>query len=87
MEILLAYAVEGEFWTDGILSTSLWNWSNQSIEWYFTPSERNISGSGSNYKLVSNASVTGYLISDDIANRSLSFICEYQGLIFFSSHR
>jgi len=81
--MLLAYAMQGEFWTDGVLSTSLWNWSNQSIVWYFEASERNITGDGSNYKLVSNATATGYLISDDMADKSLNFICEYQGLLLF----
>ena len=77
----------GEFWTDGILSTSMWNWSNQSIIWFYTESERNISGTGSNFKIISNAAATAYLIGDDTADRTLNFICEYQGLFIYSLQR
>ena len=72
-----------EFWTDGILSSSIWNWSNQSIVWEFSESDRAIIGNGTNYKFTFNSNLTDYQISDDIANKSMPFICEYQGLCFF----
>jgi hypothetical protein len=77
--------VKGQFWIDGIVPTSTWNWSNQSIVWYFTEAERAVIGNGSNYKIISsNQSDTNYQIADDINSKQLYFICEYQSLFFFS---
>jgi hypothetical protein len=72
-----------DFWTDGILSTSSWNWSNQSIVWYFNSTERAIIGNGSNYKLAYNQNGTNYQISDDIGSHTINYICEYQSLFVF----
>ncbi len=80
--MLLAYGLQGSFWIDGIVSSSLWDWSNQSITWYFDPDERAVIGNGSNYKLVYNSNQSiKYQIDYDINNNELYFICEYQGLI------
>ncbi|CAF1519957.1 unnamed protein product [Rotaria sordida] len=73
-----AYGIETQFWIDGIVSTSSWNWSNQSITWYFEVNERAVTGNGSNFKLVYNSTQTTYQIADDADKISLNFICEYQ---------
>jgi hypothetical protein len=82
--MLLAFGLQGQFWTDGIVSTSLWNWSNQSITWYFEDYNRAVIGNGSNYKLVFNSNQTiQYQIADDVKDKPLYFICEYQGWLFW----
>ncbi|CAF2496182.1 unnamed protein product [Rotaria sp. Silwood2] len=73
-----AYGIETQFWIDGIVSTSSWDWSNQSITWYFEVNERAVTGNGSNYKLIYNSNQTNYQIADDDDKKSLNFICEYQ---------
>ncbi len=81
--MLLAYGLGGPFWIDGIVSTSLWDWSNQSITWLFNANQRAVIGNGSNYKLIYNSNnLIQYQIADDINQHDLYFICEYQGLIF-----
>lgn len=78
---VLANEIVTEFWIDGKVMLSEWSWSNNSIEWFFEADERNITGNGSNYKLVTVKNPSQFLISDDQGNRTLRFICEYQGLI------
>lgn len=81
----LAYAIETEFWIDGIFSTATWSWSNQSITWYFSSDEEMVIGNGSNYKLTYNVNKTIYQIADDIGTKQLNYICEYQSLFFCAS--
>ncbi|CAF2040253.1 unnamed protein product [Rotaria magnacalcarata] len=52
-----AYSIKTEFWIDGIVSTSSWDWSNQSITWYFENYERAVIGNGSNYKIAFDSTV------------------------------
>ena len=80
MVFSLEYKLEGEYWIDGIVASSTWDWSNNLIKWFFEEDERNITGSGDYYKLIAGNSHTGYLISDEKADRTLNYICEYQGL-------
>jgi hypothetical protein len=76
--------MESEFWIDGIVSSSTWNWSNQSITWFFDRTERAVIGNGSNYKYAYSSTVSTYQIADDANNKPLNFICEYQGLFLYS---
>jgi hypothetical protein len=75
---------QGQFWIDGIVSKSLWGWSDQTITWdVFDADQRAVIGNGSNYKLVYNSNQSiQYQIADDIDQNKLYFICEYQGLLF-----
>jgi hypothetical protein len=70
-----------------MLSTSSWNWSDQSIIWFFDANARAITGSGSNYKLDYNLNESNYQIADDINSHAINYICEYQGLFFFQIRR
>ena len=81
LEILLAYQIIGDFWIDGIVSTSRWNWSNQSILWYFTEDERAVVGNGTNYKLAYNLNTSAYQLADDSGSKTLHYICEYQSML------
>ncbi|CAF1174687.1 unnamed protein product [Adineta steineri] len=75
---MAAYGLHSQFWIDGTVSLSTWEWSGQSITWYFEASQRAVIGNGTNYKLVYNSTQQGYQIADDIQNSRLFFICEYQ---------
>ncbi len=81
--MILAWGVAGSFWTDGIVSSSTWNWSNQSITWFFTSQERAVIGNGTYYKLAYSSNVSNYQIADDVDSTKLNYICEYQSLFFF----
>jgi len=74
--MLLAYQMKNDFWTDGIVSASVWNWSNQSIVWFYNASESAYIGNGSNYKLFNNQG--DYEIADVLGSEELNYICEYQ---------
>lgn len=78
--VVLANEIAAEFWIDGRVASSQWSWSNNSIDWFFEREERNITGDGSNYKLITVKNGPKFVISDDQGNRQLNFICEYQGL-------
>jgi hypothetical protein len=78
------YPLQFHFWIDGIVSSSTWNWSNQSITWFFNRTERAVIGNGSNYKFAYSLTVGTYQIVDDINNKPSYFICEYQGLFLYS---
>jgi hypothetical protein len=82
---MLAWGIDSQFWTDGVASSSSWNWSNQAITWYFTSSNQKINGNGTNYRIVYSTAANTYQIVDDINSRLSYFICEYQGLfiLFF----
>lgn len=69
-----------QFWVDGVVSTSTWEWSNQAINWYFTPDERGPMGNGSYFKFAYDVVNGTYKIADDVDTQELAYICEYQGL-------
>lgn len=75
---LKAWGIQSQFWTDGIVSSKSWSWSNQTIIWYFNSSDRVLDGDGTNYRLVYNASHNGYQVFDDSNTRSSYYMCEYQ---------
>ena len=81
-KIILAWGVQGSFWTDGIVSASAWDWSNQSITWFFTSDQRAVVGNGTHYKFAYSPNVTGYQIADDVDSTKLDYICEYESLFF-----
>ena len=78
---LLAYDIQSQFWIDGTLPSSSWNWSGQAISWYFTPGERAVAGNGTSLKLRYNSLNRTYQISDDNGSKPMNYICEYQGKI------
>ena len=75
----LAYDIQSQFWIDGTLPSSAWNWSGQAISWYFTRSERAVYGNGTSLKLQYNSLNRTYQISDDNGSKPMNYICEYQG--------
>jgi hypothetical protein len=77
--LILAWGIQSQFWIDGVASSSVWDWSNQTITWYFSLSDQKIYGNGSNYRIIYDPTQNTYEVSDDINNRLLPFICEYQG--------
>lgn len=76
---MIAWGIHDRFWTDAIAASTSWSWSNQTISWFFTSSERVIFGNGTNYRLVYNANRSGYQIADELDQKLTHFICEYQG--------
>lgn len=74
-----AWGIQSQFWTDGIASSSTWDWSNQDITWYFNISEQSIYGNGSNYRIIYDTSANTYRVADANNNKMSNFICEYQG--------
>jgi len=79
----LAWGIESEFWTDGMTSSSTWNWSDQPITWYFNASDRVFDGNGSNYRMIYSSTQKTYQIVDEMSNKISHFICEYQGKMSF----
>jgi hypothetical protein len=75
----LAWGIQNHFWTDGVASSSAWDWSNQTITWYFNSSDQTIYGNGSNYRIVYDIVQNTYIIEDANNNKLSYFICEYQG--------
>ncbi|CAF4611296.1 unnamed protein product [Rotaria sp. Silwood1] len=73
-----AYDIKTQFWIDGNVFASSWSWSNQSITWFFEANERAVTGNLSNYKLIYDPDQTTYQIADEVENKLLNFICEYQ---------
>ncbi|UJR24969.1 hypothetical protein I4U23_006333 [Adineta vaga] len=73
-----AYGLQSPFWIDGIVSKSTWNWSDQSISWFFEADKRAVIGNGTNYKLIYNTNGSTFQIADDVKTNKLFFICEYQ---------
>jgi hypothetical protein len=76
---MLAWGIQSNFWTDGVASSSSWDWSDQSIAWYFNTSDQVIYGNGSNYRLVYNSIQNTYDVFDANNNQTSYYICEYQG--------
>lgn len=72
--------MRNDFWIDGVVSTSEWEWINQSIIWYFAANERGPIGNGSYFKLAYSAANDTYKIADDIGTKAMPYICEYQSL-------
>ena len=62
------------------MSSSKWDWSNQSIVWNFDPRSQEIDGIGAHYRLIYNATQNAYKIVDSNDTARSNFICEYQGL-------
>lgn len=62
------------------MSSSTWDWSNQSIVWNIDSRSQDIDGIGSHYRLVYNATQNAYKIVDSSGDARSNFICEYQGL-------
>ena len=79
MLLILAWGIQSQFWIDGDASASIWNWSSQSISWYFNSSDQTIYGNGTNYEIVYDIAQNTYRVSDEINTRMLPYICEYQG--------
>ncbi len=81
MFYILAWGIQSNFWTDGVASSSSssWEWSNQSITWYFNTTNQIIYGNGSNYRLVYDQTQNTFDITDATNNQMSYFICEYQG--------
>lgn len=73
-----AWGIESQFWTDGVASSSSWNWSEQAITWYFNSSDRIFYGNGSNYRMIYSTAQRTYQIADETNNKISHFICEYQ---------
>ncbi|CAF0757325.1 unnamed protein product [Rotaria sordida] len=73
-----AWGIQSQFWIDGVVMSSSWSWSNQSITWYFNSSDQILNRNGSYYQIFYDTAQTTYDISDDINNKLLPFICEYQ---------
>ncbi|CAF2038172.1 unnamed protein product [Rotaria magnacalcarata] len=73
-----AWNIHSSFWIDGIVSSSSWDWSGQPITWYFNASDITINNNGSNYQIFYDTVHNSYTITDNINNKLLPFICEYQ---------
>ncbi|CAF3359824.1 unnamed protein product [Rotaria socialis] len=73
-----AWGIQGSFWIDGTVSSSSWNWSGQPITWYFNSSDITINNNGSNYQIFYDTIHNSYTIIENINNKLLPFICEYQ---------